>query len=149
MNRPFHLLASLLAVALIACGSTTQEVPDLNLVNLQCRAPSACYRTDCECARLTFQTCMLCDPNNADGNVCECLPLGENVMCLDEVNVCVARGVPCRGRCVALTGSCATSVGFPPQTVSTSTDAGTNFETRCPFTDDICCEGEAPDLSTP
>lgn len=138
----FVLFVAAIAIALAGegCGTTSTEVPDLNLVNLQCRAPSACYRTDCECARLGFQNCMKCDPNNATGNVCECLTLGDNIQCLDEVNVCVARGVPCKGRCITLTGSCETSVGFPPQTIAQAGDGGTTFETRCPFTDDICCD---------
>ena len=146
IRNPVHVALFLL---LAACGSTTEEIPDLNLVNLECRVPSACFKIDCDCARATFEGCMVCDPATAPGNVCDCDSFDAGVACMTEVNVCVARGVLCIGRCVQGTGSCSTSIGSPPQTVSVANDGGANLETRCAFTDDICCTDVAPDLAAP
>lgn len=139
MSRLAILLGLAFAAALTACGTTVEEIPDLNLVNLQCRAPSACYRTDCDCRRATFEGCLVCDPATATTSVCDCNTLGSGVGCTTEVNVCVARGALCTTRCVAFSGSCSTSAGTPPQTISVPTDGGAALETRCPYIDDVCC----------
>ncbi len=141
------LLALLASVVLVACGATTEEVPDINLVDLQCRAPSACFTLDCACARVGFDGCKVCDPETEVNNVCDCKTTDVASVCQSPVAVCVARGPSCvGGRCVAVSGSCSTSLGEPPQTIAVGTDGGAQFETRCPFTDDQCCPGLSADL---
>jgi hypothetical protein len=141
-----RFLVALTMCLVASCGTTTEELPDINLVDLECRAPSACFTKSCDCARTSLEVCKVCDPLTATGNVCDCGSLGADIVCQNEVDLCVARGPSCSGRCVAFSGSCSTSLGVPPQTIAVSNDGGAGFETRCPYTDDQCCPGVSVDL---
>jgi hypothetical protein len=148
---------AVLAAMAAGCGSTATTVPgsDAGVILPGCRAPSACYKVNCPCTRdaIDGELCRACDPRTSPGLTCDCVALESD--CLETVQVCVGRGDRCMGtgaRCLPVGSSCMMSGGVPPQVVSTTVgpaDAGPSTETRCPYTDDICCTGPEPDLSVP
>jgi hypothetical protein len=143
-------------VGLTACQVTT-TTPDLAVVAVGCRQPSACYSpSTCDCTRASVGpggNCISCDPTTVPIILqCDCSMI-PGTECLEPNQVCVGRGTVCPGagaRCLPVGGDCSMGGGDPP-TLAGDPDGGIDIEPRCAFVDDVCCPGTVtgPDLSVP
>jgi hypothetical protein len=155
MMRPLMRWLFLFGSLLAACDTSSTVDLDFGLVLPGCRAPSACYRTNCGCNFSDVTTlnsddptgCLLCDPNDTSRNpsgVCDCAPDGGvQGECLERAQVCVGHGVACNSSCarVGVDMGCSFPTD-PPEAVVTvqNDDGGPGTERRCQFSDDICCQ---------
>lgn len=145
---PAVALVSAAVAALVgaagACGSQI-SVPDQGVIITGCQPPGYCFATTCECSRASVQTggsCVVapvCGTDPANPSACNC-PLGDmgtDSRCVEVAQECVGRGPLCAqgSTCVPLGTSCGAG-GMPPMVVP---GPGATLESRCQFTDDVCC----------
>jgi hypothetical protein len=143
----------ILLLWLSACDTSSSTLSDFGVVLPGCRAPSACWRDNCECLFEHVNNlvaddplgCMVCDPARSLNGACDCAPDGGlEGRCQERAQVCVgAAQVTCDGLCVRKTSmlGCMDPNAEPPNEVASmvNADGGPGVERRCPYADDLCC----------